>query len=114
MSKQLPIIDWEYGKKLSGGREDIAREMIIMLKEALPNDFAVIKTAFEKKDLAAMQTSLHKLHGAVSYCGVPTLKQTIAYLELALKKKLTENLPVLFAKFEQIVKQFLVETHEQL
>ncbi len=112
MNKQLPVIDMEFGKKLSGGREDIALEMIAMLKAELPKDFTKIKTAFEKGDFSAMQVGVHRLHGAVSYCGVPALKLAVSELELALKNNLKQKVPNFFSKLETEVNRFLEATHE--
>lgn len=94
--KELPVIDIEFGKKLSGGKEGLAREMIDMLKAQLPKDFALIQAAFEKQDLDALQVSVHKLHGAVSYCGTPALKQATADLELALHNNQHDKVTPLF------------------
>ena len=112
MNKQLPIIDLEFGKKLSGGREDIALEMIAMLRAELPKDFLKIKTAFEKNDFSAMQVDAHRLHGAVSYCGAPALKLAVSELELALKNNLKQKIPTFFSKLEFEVNRFLEITHE--
>ena len=112
IKKDLPVIDLELGKKLSGGKEDLAKEMIGMLKEHLPNDFAIIKTAFEKNDLDALQVSVHKMHGAVSYCGTPALKQATADLELALRNKQSEKIPVLFADLSSQVTKVLETNYE--
>ena len=113
MIKKPPIIDWNYATKLAGGKEELAREMIAMLEETLPSDVASIRMAFEKNDLTAMQASVHRLHGAVSYCGIPVLKQLLAELELALKNNLATTIPTLFAKLELVVAQLLAEIHEQ-
>lgn len=107
MNKQLAVIDIDFGKKLSGGRENIALDMIAMLKEALPTDFSLIKSHFEKSAFPAMQVSVHKLHGAVSYCGVPALKHAVSELELALKHNVKEKIPGLFAKLELEANRFL-------
>jgi len=112
MNKQLPIIDMEFGKKLSGGREDIALEMISMLRIELQKDFLKIKTDFEKSDFSAMQVETHRLHGAVSYCGVPALKLAVSELELALKNNLKQKIPSFFSKLEAEVNRFLEATYE--
>lgn len=112
MNKELAVIDIEFGKKLSGGREDIAWEMIGLLKTELPKDFLKIKTAFEKAEFLAMQVSVHRLHGAVSYCGVPALKLAVSELELALKNNLKQKVPAFFAKLEFEVNRFLEAAHD--
>ena len=83
MKKPLVTFDLELGKKLVG-KTSLAKEMISMLKQQLPVDFAQIKVDYEKRDFSALRVSTHKLHGAVSYCGTPALKQATADLELAL------------------------------
>ena len=111
MNKQLAVIDIEFGKKLAGGREDIALEMINMLRDTLPQDFSAIKTNFEKRALADMQIDVHQLLGAVSYCGTPALKQAVIDLELTLKNNSTEKISLFFTQLESEVKRFLAYEH---
>lgn len=100
MKKSLPTIDLALGKKLAGGKESLARELIQLLKQQLPQDFAQIQKDFKAKNYTALQVSVHKLHGAASYCGTPALKQAAADLELALNTKHIEKVTELYTVLE--------------
>ena len=110
--KDLAVIDIELGKKLAAGREDIALEMIALLKAELLSEFLIIAANFKEPNFIAMKDNIHKLHGAVSYCGVPALKQAILDLENAFSdpshQKITEN----FEIFERAVHALLSDSHE--
>lgn len=83
----LPVIDLNLGKTLCGGKENIAIELITLLRSTLPQDKADISDAYIKKDWALTQRLVHRLHGAVCYCGTPALKAALLTFEIALKEK---------------------------
>ena len=77
-------IDWELGKKLAGGRAELAKEFFEKLVATLPDDKKTIHEAFTNKNWEALRDHVHKLHGACCYCGVPQLKRCAQKLESAL------------------------------
>ncbi len=77
------IIDWELGKKLAGGRSELAKEFLRKLIASLPQDKAYINKDYAEKDWEALRNHVHKLHGACCYCGVPQLKEAAKNLETA-------------------------------
>ena len=89
----LPIIDWEQGLKLAGHRKDLAQEILGMLMNRLNEDLALIKQLNEQSDYSALKDQVHKLHGAVCYCGTPRLKTVLSALETDLKNTIMKNLP---------------------
>ena len=100
-------IDWELGIKLANNNRGLAEEMLQLLLKNLKHEFLEIKEAKDSNDYALLLQRLHKLHGAVSYCGVPKLKIAIATFETALKRKQYAKVPALFDEFEQKVYQLL-------
>ncbi len=98
--EQDVVIDWELGLKLAGNKKELADEMLTMLVKSLPEEIEKIRQLKEKNDSKELLQRLHKLHGAVCYCGVPRLKRAIHSLESALKKNKHEELPELFKQFE--------------
>ena len=58
-----------------------------MLVRELPDFMRTMTTAFTENNLAALEESAHKLHGATSYCDVPDLKQAIQALERAARNR---------------------------
>lgn len=101
------IIDWELGIKLANNKREIAEELLALLIKNLPNELQDIKTAYEQKQDDVLLQRLHKLHGAVCYCGVPRLKQIIFALETALKQNKLADIPSLFTKFEFEINEVL-------
>jgi len=81
----IKIIDWELADSLANGSRDLAREMLNILLTDLPNDKWEIAAAFNANDFETMLKLVHKLHGAVCYCGTPRLKEAVFNLEVALK-----------------------------
>jgi len=100
-------IDWELGIKLANNNRGLAEEMLQLLLKNLEHEFLEIKEAKNSDDYPLLLQRLHKLHGAVSYCGVPKLKNAIAVFETALKRKQYTEVPDLFTQFEQKVHQLL-------
>lgn len=93
--ENLPIIDWESAIRLAGNKRDIAEEILSMLLTTLSNDVSAINLSWETKDYWEMSKQLHKLHGALCYCGLPRLKAVVAELEMDIKKDMLDGVPML-------------------
>lgn len=89
------------------GKISFTDEMRTLLSQTLSTDFLEIKNAKLNNDFANLLKQLHKLHGAVCYCNLPVLKNTIYNLEQALKSN--RDITILFDQFEQEVGQFLCQ-----
>ncbi len=98
--EDLPVIDWQLGMKLAGHKKELAEEMLNLLTENLIQEVHLIKQSNESQDYSEAQRRLHKLHGAVCYCGTPRLKKAIAALETAFKQSRMDVVPALLAQFE--------------
>lgn len=83
----LPVIDWNLCVKLANNKISVAHEILLLVTQQLPNDLETIKQAQTKEDYAELLRCVHKLHGALCYCGMPRLKNAVAHLENALKEK---------------------------
>ncbi|RRJ85147.1 ATP-binding protein [Aestuariirhabdus litorea] len=79
------LIDLQEGVRLAGGKEDLAEEMLAMLLDNLPQDRQQIEQQYNDKQLPQLLETVHKLHGATRYCGVPLLRQACHEMESALK-----------------------------
>lgn len=97
---QNPVIDWELGTKLANNKREIAEEMLALLVKNLPIEYSDIRNAHENRNYIELLQRVHKLHGAVCYCGVPRLKIAIAAFEAALKQNKFNDIHALFEKFE--------------
>ena len=81
----LPIIDWQLGIKLAGNKADVARELLDLFMSTLQKDMQTLRQLDEEKNTMALYQQVHKLHGALCYCGLPRLKMIVAQLETELK-----------------------------
>jgi two-component system sensor histidine kinase BarA len=61
--------------------------MLKMLVESLPQTITDIEQALQKNDQQTMLQTVHKLHGASCYSGVPTTQKLCQAIESALKQK---------------------------
>jgi two-component system sensor histidine kinase BarA len=105
--QDLPIIDWEQGKKLAGNRQELADEILSMLMKRIDEDISLIKQLNAQGDYSALKDQVHKLHGAVCYCGTPRLKAVLATLETNLKNTIMSDLPNLLGRLNDEVSLLL-------
>ncbi len=96
----LPVIDWQLGLKLAGNKQQLAEEMLDLLAISLKDEVVAIKKLYNDKNYLELKQRLHKLHGAVCYCGTPRLKNAITALETILKQNNVELIPSLLEQFE--------------
>jgi two-component system sensor histidine kinase BarA len=108
--ENLPIIDWESATRLAGNKRDIAEEILGMLIKNLPQDIAAINESWEEKNYWEMSKHLHKLHGALCYCGLPRLKTVVAQLEMDIKKDLLDGVPMMVDVLNDEVKLLMNHT----
>ena len=85
---QMQPIDWQECLKLSLGKHDLARDMIKMLIDGIPNSKEKLYKSLEEYNLAALLAHAHYLHGATRYCGVPRLRLLTRQLETTIKESL--------------------------
>lgn len=108
------IIDWDLGTELADNKKDLAEEMLALLVKNLPTDMKEIKEAYQNRQYEELLKQVHKLHGAVCYCGVTRLKQAIATLEGALKQHKLDELNALFLNFEFEINEVLRYSNEHV
>lgn len=84
-NNQEKVIDKELGLKLASHNEPVANEMLLALIERLPEDHRTIVQAFEQCNREQLEAQIHKLHGALCYCGAPRLKNATASLHQEIK-----------------------------
>lgn len=98
----LPIIDWDAVTKLVG-QPELAQNMVDTLVHRLSSDIVTIKALYQQKKHEELWQQVHKLHGALCYCGLPRLKYLVGQLESDLKKHIMNRLPSLFDQLDQEV-----------
>lgn len=98
--ENLPIIDWKLAIKLAGNQKALATDIHNMLMSNLHADLTAIKQLHQSKNYADLLLQIHKLHGALCYCGLPRLKAIVACLENELKNKNTTHLCTLINRLD--------------
>ena len=80
------VIDWKAALKQSANKTDLARDMLQMLIDYIPEVREVVESSLsqENYDTEALLRHVHKLHGSSAYCGVPRLKQICSTIEKGL------------------------------
>lgn len=79
------IVDWESGLNLANNKRELAQELLAILKETLPEDQLSINNAFNANKTQLLLQQVHRLKGAVKYCGVPGLQKAVDQFEVVLK-----------------------------
>ncbi|MEZ9444824.1 two-component sensor histidine kinase BarA [Vibrio sp. 10N.222.54.F12] len=81
------IIDWQAALKQAANKEDLARDMLQMLVDFIPEVYEAAEKAIEDSDypVEALTHIIHKMHGSSSYSGVPRLKSVCATIEKELR-----------------------------
>lgn len=79
------IVDWESGLKLANNKRELAQELLAILKDTLPEDQLAINNAFNAEKAQLLQQHVHRLKGAVKYCGVPGIQEAVGQFEITLK-----------------------------
>ncbi|GGI94916.1 histidine kinase [Shewanella hanedai] len=78
-------LNWELCLAQANQKQDLALDMLKMLVASIPETTELIKKALEEFDQDSMLSSVHKLHGACCYCGVPTAQKLCQEIESCLK-----------------------------
>lgn len=83
----LHTLNWDLCLTQANHKVDLALDMLRMLLDSLPQTVKTIQTSLNKNDQATMLSTIHKLHGASCYCGVPTTQRLCQEIESALKRQ---------------------------
>ncbi|MCP4473101.1 MAG: response regulator [Gammaproteobacteria bacterium] len=82
-----PIIDLKQAASLMASDIETAKSMLELIVADLPQNRNEFEEAYQNQEWERLQKSVHKLHGATSYCGTPRLKICCHNLESALHNK---------------------------
>lgn len=72
---QEQIIDLNLGATLVGKDTVFAKEMLNTLVNTFPEELKKLETAHKKEDWNTIKDVIHRIKGAVSYCGTPRLQK---------------------------------------
>lgn len=110
----LPIFDPDYGVKMLGN-ESVAKEILNTVIEQFPAEMVKIHDAYNSQDWLRLESLVHKLHGALAYCGVPRLKAATSSLEEHIRKDTPQNIMEIARSFhafqnevDLVLKNFII------
>jgi two-component system sensor histidine kinase BarA len=84
-TESLLSLDWTLALKQSANKEDLARDLLQMLIDFLPEVASRVEALTQGAADDDILALIHKLHGSCSYSGVPRLKQLCFYIEQQLR-----------------------------
>jgi len=86
----LGTFDYDLSISRANSRPEIADELFQLLIRTLPEDLDQINQAANSGIKDEFRSSVHKLNGAIRYCGVPGLAHAINHLETRIKISIDE------------------------
>ncbi len=78
-------LDWQLALRQAAGKTDLAREMLHMLVEFLPEIRNMVEEQLVGEAPQGLPEAIHKLHGSCGYSGVPRLKNLCQLIEHQLR-----------------------------
>lgn len=106
------VIDWERVRQMMNGNLEEAKNLLTQLVAFVPKSLSKIRSAIKVQDYNKLLESVHKLHGACSYCGVPRLKNAAKQLESAIRSQEYTEINNLLPMLVQECKLFLKTAKE--
>jgi two-component system sensor histidine kinase BarA len=97
-------LDWQLALRQAANKPDLARDLLRMLVDFLPEVHTLVESHMAAGDTLALRDIIHKLHGSASYSGVPRLKQLCLQLEQGLRahNSIDEVEPELFELLDEM------------
>jgi CheY-like chemotaxis protein/HPt (histidine-containing phosphotransfer) domain-containing protein len=86
----LGTFDYDLAISRANNRPEIADELFQLLIRTLPEDLDQINRAASSGIKDEFRSAVHRLNGAIRYCGVPALSQAIDLLESRIKISMDE------------------------
>ena len=105
--------DWQESLKLSNNKEDLAKDLLGMLKKELPQFQIALKKAFQTNNTEELRHHTHKLNGACCYCGVPRLRQLANQLETQIKTHKQDQIADLVNQIDKEIQNVLTALKQQ-
>ncbi|XTZ37584.1 two-component sensor histidine kinase BarA [Salmonella enterica] len=78
-------LDWPLALRQAAGKTDLARDMLHMLVEFLPEIRNMVEEQLVGETPQGLEEAIHKLHGSCGYSGVPRLKNLCQLIEHQLR-----------------------------
>jgi CheY-like chemotaxis protein len=80
------VFDHALSLTRTNDNSELMRDLLQILIDTLPEDILAIRKHLAEKDIKKLKLRLHKLIGALRYCGVPRLTQAVLHLDKLAKE----------------------------
>lgn len=107
------IIDTQFLLKQARGDESFVQKTLDMLKHELSLRLSEIAPLFDSGEWETLKQSVHKIHGAASYCGTPALKKAAMELEIAIGQGRFEGIEPLYTRLVSRMKEVVQAVDQQ-
>ena len=91
-SEHTSIVDWELALTRANFKDVVAQDLISQFMVMLPDSIQEIRNDSKEGNLKAIKDSIHKLHGAYCYTGVPKLQHLCFEIESGFNTHQLHNL----------------------
>ncbi|WP_034916638.1 two-component sensor histidine kinase BarA [Erwinia sp. 9145] len=97
-------LDWDLALRQAANKPDLARDLLQMLVDFLPEVRALVERYIAEDDAIGLRDIIHKLHGSASYSGVPRMKQLCQQLDQSLRMnaQIADSEPELFELLDEM------------
>lgn len=104
----LPETDWQQCLQIAGGREELARDLLVIMLETLAPSVQDIQMAANAYQWDVLATAVHRLLGACRYTGAPRLTELCERLQRACQRHDRAALLKLIKELEPVAEQFAI------
>lgn len=110
----LPDADWDGCLRIAGGREALARDLLVIMLETLAPSVTDIQVAARAYQWTVLAAAVHRLLGACRYTGAPRLTALCERLQVACNRHDRAALLALVDHLEPAAEQFAIAAGELL
>ncbi|WP_317929361.1 response regulator [Halioxenophilus sp. WMMB6] len=100
-------VDIQQCLRLAGNKPDLARDMLAMLIESLPETLDDIDRAVQDKNMDELESVVHKLRGGARCTGTPNLADVSSRLDSSLFHKEYDNVYTLLSQVTDAIETLL-------
>ncbi|MDF3054856.1 MAG: two component system histidine kinase [Gammaproteobacteria bacterium] len=79
------VIDWQGCVHMTGGNEDMAREILLLISDDMINAMHTIEKYYPARDAKVLRAELHRVLGGVAYVRLPKLESALKDFQDAVK-----------------------------
>ncbi|RLA33550.1 MAG: hypothetical protein DRR03_07570, partial [Gammaproteobacteria bacterium] len=109
-----PVHDSAGALLITGGRPELAREMLSMFISEVPQHRAALDEGWRSSDPAQLMAVLHKLRGSAEYCALPRLSNAVGLAEESLAKGRMDQAEPLVAAVREELELAVAEAVRQI